>query len=58
MDIVNIVSEFSLPNGEYGKNFVIFEVDNSFYVHADNRKKKTLVLRESQIQISEKNRRD
>ena len=30
--------QLSLPNGEWGENFVIFGVDNSSSVHADNRK--------------------
>ena len=36
----------SLPSGEWGKNVVIFCLDNSLSVHADNRKKDLLILGE------------
>ena len=37
---------FSFPNGEYGCNVIIFEVDMSSSVHVDNKKKDVLILSE------------
>ena len=37
-------SEFLLPDGEFGKNIVVVDVDSSLSVHADNRKQDILVL--------------
>ena len=42
-------SQFSLPNGEWGKN-VFFRVNNSSSVDTDNTKKDILVLAEGQTQ--------
>ena len=39
-------SQFLLPDGEFGKNIVVVDVDSSLSVHADNRKKDILVLGE------------
>ena len=37
--------KFSLSNGdEFGKNIIIFEVDNSLSAHADSKKKDILIL--------------
>ena len=35
-------SQFSLPNGEWGKNVVIFGVEHRLSLHAGNRKKYNL----------------
>ena len=35
---------FSFQNFDWGKNIVIFRVDNSLSVHTDNNKKDILVL--------------
>ena len=43
---VDVRSQFSWSNGSLFKNVVIFGVDDSFSMHADN-KKKLLVLSES-----------
>ena len=40
------LSKFSLSNGEWSKNVVIFGVDNSYSMDADNRGKDILVLGE------------
>ena len=37
-------SQFSLPDGSWGKNIIIFGVDNSSSTHFDNRKNDILVL--------------
>ena len=42
----NASSQFLLPSGEWGKNVVIFSVDNSLSLYADDRKKDILVLAE------------
>ena len=38
----NLRSEFSLPDGSVGKNFILFGVDMSLFVHTDNKKKRYL----------------
>ena len=43
-------SLFSLPNFDWGKNTIIFGVDNSLSVHIDNKKKYILVLGDGQTQ--------
>ena len=43
-------SEFSLPDGNWGKNVIIFGVDNSSSVHDDHKKKDILVLGEGPTQ--------
>ena len=37
-------SQFSLPDGSWGKNVIIFGVNNSYFVNADNKEKDILVL--------------
>ena len=37
-------SQFSLPDGSWGKNVIIFGVNNSFSVNVYNKKKNILVL--------------
>ena len=41
------LSQFSLSKGEWSKDVVTFRYNNGSFVHADNRKKDTLVLGES-----------
>ena len=41
-------SQFSFPDGSWGKDVIIFGVDNSFSVHVDNNKKDVLLLAEGQ----------
>ena len=43
-------SEFSLPDGNLGKNVIIFEVNMSSSVHIDNKRKDILILDEGLIQ--------
>ena len=40
------LSQFSLPDGSWDKNVIIFGVDDSSFVHVDNKKKDVLVLGE------------
>ena len=40
----------SMPNGGFGQNVVIFEVDMSSSIHFDNKKKDVLILGESPTQ--------
>ena len=37
-------SSFSFPGGGFGQNIIIFDVDMSFSVHIDNKKKDILIL--------------
>ena len=43
----HVSSQFPLSNGKCGKNVLMFGIDNNFSMHADNKKKDILVLRES-----------
>ena len=43
-------SQFSLPDGSFGKNVIIFGVDNGSSVHDDNEKKNISVLGEGPTQ--------
>ena len=43
-------SEFLLPNGSMGKNFIIFGADMSSSVHIDNKEKDILILGEGPTQ--------
>ena len=43
-------SEFSLPEGSVGKNFILFGVDMISSVHIDNKKKDVLILGEGPTQ--------
>ena len=43
-------SQFSLPDCSCGKNVIIFRLNNSFSVHIDDNKKKSLVLAECPTQ--------
>ena len=43
----NAPLQFSLPNSKWGKNFVVFGIDNGLFVHSHNRKIYILVLGES-----------
>ena len=43
-------SEFSLPDGNVGKNVIIFEVNMSSSVYIDNKRKDILILDEGLIQ--------
>ena len=43
-------SQFSLLDCSWGKNVIIFGVDNSFFVYVHNKKKNILVLGESTTQ--------
>ena len=47
---LNARSQFSLPDGSWGKNVIIFRVDNSSSVHVDNKKNHILVLGEGPAQ--------
>ena len=42
--VFDACSQFSLARDEWGKNIVIFGVDNSLSVHTDNRKSDILIL--------------
>ena len=46
----DVRSQFSLPNGKWGKKVIIFGVDDSSYVHTDNKKKCILVFGEGATQ--------
>ena len=39
---------FSVPNSDWGKNVIIFGVDKSSSVHANNKNKDTLILGKGQ----------
>ena len=41
---------FSVPNSDWGKNVIIFGVDKSSSVHANNKNKDTLILGKGQTQ--------
>ena len=43
-------SEFSLPDGTYGKNVIIFGADVTSFVHVDNNGKDILILGEGSTQ--------
>ena len=43
-------SQFSLPGGTWSKNVIIFGVDNSSFVHVDNKKKNILAHGEGSTQ--------
>ena len=49
----NARSQFLLPDGSWGKNIIIFGVDNSSSVNVDNRKKNVLVLSKGSTQRSD-----
>ena len=42
--------QFSLPDRSWGKNVIIFRVDNSSSVHVDSKKKNTFVFSEGSTQ--------
>lgn len=42
-------SDFSLSNGEFGKNVIMFGVDNSYSAHVDNRQKVLDILDDTKI---------
>ena len=42
---------FSLPGGGYGQNVLIFEVDMSFSVHTDNKKRHISIRNRSSTRI-------
>ena len=46
----NVKVTFSVPTGGFGKNCIIFGVDMSSSVHADNTKKDILILGEGPAQ--------
>ena len=41
---LDLIGSFSFPDGGFGSNVVIFEVDMSPSVHVDNKKKDILIL--------------
>ena len=42
--VLDLSSEFSLPDGSVGKNVIIFRVDMSSSVHIDNKEKHIFTL--------------
>ena len=44
------IHNFPLPDCNFGKNIIIFRVDNSYFVDVDNKKRNTLVLDEGLTQ--------